>query len=92
MTRAVVGTTLGSLMALLVLLAGPQSMQRAMALGGSNAWPMAILISGVVGYGAGFLWNPERPRRWAGVATWIGGWLLAVLLLITGVALFTSGD
>lgn len=90
MARAVAGSVLGSGLTLLLLVGGPQEIQRAIAIGG-NAWPAAILLSGSVAYVGAFLGKEYRPRRWP--AIWAFGWLVGVLLAIGFVAVFGStGD
>jgi len=90
MTRAVVGSVLGSALSLLLLVAGPQEIQRSIVFG-SSSWPAAIAISAGVGYIAGFLGGRQKPRWWP--ALWVAGWLIGVLLVVGFVAVFgRTGD
>lgn len=90
MTRAVLGSVLGSALTLLLLVAGPQEIQRTIAIG-SSSWPAAIALSAAASYVAGFLGDRKKPRWWA--VSWMGGWLVGVLLVVGFVAVFgTSGD
>lgn len=89
-TRAVLGSVVGSALTLLLLVGGPQVIQRSIAIG-SNGWPVALAVSALAAYVAGFVGNRQRPRGWP--AIWIGGWLIGALLVVTFVAVFgTSGD
>ena len=77
-------------MTLLLLVAGPQWIQRSIAIG-SSSWPAAIALSAAVSYIAGFLGNRHKPRWWP--ALWLAGWLAGVLLVVAFVAVFgTTGD
>lgn len=88
--RAAVGSALGSGLTLFFLVVGPQEIQRIVAIGG-NAWPAAVLLSGLVAYMGGFLGNHQRPRRW--LAVWLGGWLVGVALAVAFVLMVGSpGD
>jgi hypothetical protein len=90
MTRAVLGSVLGSGLTLLLLVAGPQQIQSSVAIG-TSSWPAAVALSALAGYVAGFLGNRQKPRWWP--ALWIAGWLAGVLLVVAFVAVFgTTGD
>lgn len=84
------GSIVGSGLTLLLLVGGPQVVQRSIAIG-SNGWPVALTVSAVAAYVAGFVGNRQRPRGWA--AIWIGGWLIGAWSVVALVAVFgTTGD
>lgn len=75
MTRAILGSFVGSVATLFLFVNGPQFLQQAIALFSDDGLPETLTASLLVAYIAGFAWNSQRPRRWTAVAVWLGGWL-----------------